>query len=903
MPAADVSVWSPSVEHRSHPYGERGVFSSLEEVCKRANKGAVSPKVRMWAIECLDRARKERGLKMSTEKQRAEVLLKAVQQKLWVPDPVGTEWMAGTHLMACDPTKDGVCFRGGDCFPEGTLLLREGHEPIEIEHVEPGMKIWGLDRWSEVQAVKYKGVLSVDVITLNNGSEVKLTSDHHVYVLDCQKHPMLTDEGEAKTLPEDYFWRGGGAEKTRWGCSCSAEHRVEKRCRVSELREGMIVPTPERIPFGDDSHPDAPETADHAYVEGLYISDGWADYRKNAKFSISGQDGCPKEDQKRDVQQICERLGINTGWERKWINVYGKPWTLKMQRMGRYAPEKRALTINLGEANAAQLLRGIMADSGANTKGRSHTFTTTSRELAIQTRLLHKMFGITCGKRYIENHGGLGKNPIYRLGVRHPERVDGRRAWLLKVKNIERDVAEVPCWDVQTDDHRVYLAEHDVTVSQCDDLVILAAACFISCGLYTCVVGHAYDKKKQIQHVLTTVYAGGRWYYADPSTDLALGECVTFSRERVYSLPNVQMLCDDSVCFKSPRSFIPEKNNFVVKGDFVGVNGVPGTGVPDDAWIVDSAVTHDGRVLGMVGQSAEGDVQIEASAEIYDDTQKAALKEAKKMKWPPSDEQVENVAAVAGGSAAAVACSMAGAPAASPICGKIGAEISRFVTDKVIDGLKKIFVRRNKKAWADYHTRVAQSETLFAGADLAFEYARVQGTALTEIVDSLEALHVDFYGSSSGENRNDWRRALAFVGAPISERPGLTAPDGKPEFNFALNVHQEWRDFFERVRPALTTDHKGNLVFGDFAQRQIRDFFAELTQRLDADIETTGDAANLLATKMAADAVATKAAEATGLTTRFRLRAGSPRGSKSSSGGGWLLVAAVAGGVAWWVWG
>lgn len=113
--------WKPKIERRQHPFGEAGVNSSLQEVAKKAAEGSLDPRVRAWAIECLERARREKSLKVNTEKERAEILLKAVQAKLWVPDPVGSEWMAGAHLMAC-VDKDSPCFHGGDCDDLAAVL-------------------------------------------------------------------------------------------------------------------------------------------------------------------------------------------------------------------------------------------------------------------------------------------------------------------------------------------------------------------------------------------------------------------------------------------------------------------------------------------------------------------------------------------------------------------------------------------------------------------------------------------------------------------------------------------------------------------------------------------------------------------------------------------------------------
>lgn len=557
------------VTQRDHPQGEAGVFHSLEQVAQRLAAGGTHPKVKAWANEQLVRARQVDGIPCRTDRERAQVLLRAVQKKLWIPDPVHAEFIAGAHLLACDrSTKDEICFLSGDCFAAGTLMLALGHQFVPVEELKPGMKIWGLDRWSEVQEVAYKGELSVDCIDLNNGGQLKLTSDHHVYVLDCREHPMLSEDGSA--LPEDRFWRAPSEDKPRNGngCHCDLIARGEKRVRVSELRRGMVLPTPERITFGREAL-----DPERAYVEGLFVADGWAE---NHRFAISGQDNCPKEEQKREVQRICEKLGIHTRWHRKYLSVNDAEWALRMQLMGHLAPNKHFLSIDLNEDAALASLVGVMADSGKNTKGPSRTFTTTSRLLALQVRVLHKMFGTDCGWRFIENHGGLGSNAIYRLGTRTT------KSWMLRVRLIERDVATLPCWDIQTDDHRVYLPEHDVTVSQCDDLVTLLGACFLSVGLNTMVVGHAYGASKNISHVLTAVRVDGRWLYADPTPDdFKLGECVEFSRERILSVPNVQMLCDSDSCLTDKSSYSPEKNDFVTRGLFVGVDGI----APKFAWL------------------------------------------------------------------------------------------------------------------------------------------------------------------------------------------------------------------------------------------------------------------------------------------------------------------------------
>lgn len=116
--------------------------------------------------------------------------------------------------------------------------------------------------------------------------------------------------------------------------------------------------------------------------------------------------------------------------------------------------------------------------------------------------------------------------------------------------------------------------EHCIESDDCDGKASLLGAMLSSAGIYTLIVGHAYNELRQIEHVLCAAYLDKSWHYADPSTTLPLGKCVPFSRERVLSIPNVQMLCDDTVCL-GRRQFDPEKLEFVDKGVFVGVSGPP----------------------------------------------------------------------------------------------------------------------------------------------------------------------------------------------------------------------------------------------------------------------------------------------------------------------------------------
>lgn len=382
---------------------------------------------------------------------------------------------------------------GGDCLPVGTLLLAEGYRFVPIENLLPGTKIWGRNKWTTVQDVWPKGELPVDVVYLNNGSSFKATSDHKIYVAICR---------------HDYTWN----EEKR--CSCPMSSRSIERIRLADAKPGMVVVSPERIDFGTDEM-----SADRAYIEGLYLADGWCSHDQS--FDIAGKDGHPKESQKHAIKEICDQLGISTYWHERYIRIKDGDWTRRVSQMGHKAWLKHAPSIDLTQEAAESLLRGIMADSGANTNGNGRTFTTTSRELMLQVRMLHKMLGQTCSERYIVDHGGLGEHPIWRLGVRDTNRSDGNAVKLLRIKDIERAVVEMPVYDLTTEDHYVYLPEADITVSNCDDHSVLIATLLTLNGITAKFRitaahpgsdwGHIYsvagigNKNKQLNHSLQVV--------------------------------------------------------------------------------------------------------------------------------------------------------------------------------------------------------------------------------------------------------------------------------------------------------------------------------------------------------------------------------------------------------------
>lgn len=208
------------VEKRPHPFGEAGVRSSLEQVAKKASEGAVDPYVKAWTTELLDQARK-RGFSPTSDRARAEIILQACQQKLWVPDPVFAEYIPAARLLACNEHGDngGVCLRGDDCDGLATLcgaalmsiglpVMIVGHAYTQekiIQHVLCAARIDG--RWYYADPSKQDKNPAYPLGQCMPFSRERLLSAPNVRAI-CDKDVCLTDPRQFSPAKENFVSSG-----------------------------------------------------------------------------------------------------------------------------------------------------------------------------------------------------------------------------------------------------------------------------------------------------------------------------------------------------------------------------------------------------------------------------------------------------------------------------------------------------------------------------------------------------------------------------------------------------------------------------------------------------------------------------------------------------------------------
>lgn len=330
----------------------------------------------------------------------------------------------------------------GDCLPISTLILRDDYSFSPIIELKPGDKIMSDGEMTTVTECLITGQKPILSFGLDNGCNLRVSPEHKLF----------TSEGK--------------------------EIRAED-VRVGERLLAPSKPFPTAVPYQPD---DRIKDTDLAWLMGTYIADGWHDNAPQHRFSISGFDENPKRkkiEQKERVVSICDASGIGHRWHKKYVAVNDKPLTEIMRTCGSHAPIKKVPTMLWSKEQVLELINGLQSDcSTANSGNLTHG--TTSAILALQLRILYRMLDqsvhIRCWSA--EEHRGLGKNSIYRIGVRRPANDDMKQNWKtrseqfktsVRVRSIKEDKPEL-CADITTEAGMFYLPESDTIVHNCEDL-------------------------------------------------------------------------------------------------------------------------------------------------------------------------------------------------------------------------------------------------------------------------------------------------------------------------------------------------------------------------------------------------------------------------------------------------
>jgi hypothetical protein len=134
--------------------------------------------------------------------------------------------------------------------------------------------------------------------------------------------------------------------------------------------------------------------------------------------------------------------------------------------------------------------------------------------------------------------GAILIRPAHPIG----EETEEKDFSVRRVVSVAHDVGEARCYDITTEDGFVYLPEYDVTVSNCDDMVILMGSTLMSVGIPTKVLKQMFSGGGQ-EHVLVLGQDdNGSWFPIDASTDLPIGQKYPASEEWTMDPSNPSMI-------------------------------------------------------------------------------------------------------------------------------------------------------------------------------------------------------------------------------------------------------------------------------------------------------------------------------------------------------------------------
>jgi hypothetical protein len=115
----DKPVEGVKTDARPHPAGRKGALLSLDEVAERGWKARMSPRLRAWVSQQLDKCNVSRG----SRRQKMQCVLDAYRAKVpYLNDPVMGEFMASPDQVLC-LDEGGLCIIGADCDEASITLI------------------------------------------------------------------------------------------------------------------------------------------------------------------------------------------------------------------------------------------------------------------------------------------------------------------------------------------------------------------------------------------------------------------------------------------------------------------------------------------------------------------------------------------------------------------------------------------------------------------------------------------------------------------------------------------------------------------------------------------------------------------------------------------------------------
>jgi len=302
-----------------------------------------------------------------------------------------------------------------DCLPAGTRLLKPDGNTISIENIEIGGEIIG-----------------------GEGKPVRILNKIHKPMLKCRGLKFGT-ASKPLVCSDSHKFLSSTKQGKKWSKKSADELNLYDE--IEQLG---------KLNISDSSCKDY----SWGYLAGLYLGDGWIDHNR---MFVAGR-GIKEKNKEWVLSYLGEK---NCELLPRWIIIRNKDLVDEFRNLfGTGSYTKRFLKHNFSEECVRGILDGWKCD--ANERDNSLVYSTVNYDLALSLRVLHRILGIQVSIIKVDDHGGFGFNPIYRVGVR---RIKNQKVFVHDI--LDEDY--VDCWDISTTDGKIYLVEQDVVTFNCDD--------------------------------------------------------------------------------------------------------------------------------------------------------------------------------------------------------------------------------------------------------------------------------------------------------------------------------------------------------------------------------------------------------------------------------------------------
>lgn len=359
-----------------------------------------------------------------TTMQKAEILARQVNNRLIYKEDINV-WGKLEYWATPIETHEKVT---DDCFSGDTLVLKSDGTLISIDNLQVNDRIISVNGLPTTVIYKsYKGKKMTINYDLNIGGTIDVTRDHTFSI------------STSKFKKTNQIW-------------------IDKK--AIEIQKGEQLETINKLTFENEID----IGYELGYLFGLYLADGWTreKYEKNnSTIYIAGKDGHKKQKQKEWLRDYCKKRGIPFFMRRRYC--YFKSNKLFNQIREYFgesgAKNKTIRRLAFDIEGTKGLLDGLKAD--ANERIKDLTYSTINKSIALAIRIWLRRIGLQCSIRKVEKHGGFGKNPIYRIGVKR------KKPCRVLIKSINNGTLK-DTYNITTESGKVYLPSQDCVIRQCD---------------------------------------------------------------------------------------------------------------------------------------------------------------------------------------------------------------------------------------------------------------------------------------------------------------------------------------------------------------------------------------------------------------------------------------------------